>query len=51
MVSPRKLLSALPPDELADLMKKGEKKAWEQLEAIRLTTKIGRVLDDILERL
>ena len=51
MVQPHKLLSALPPDELAVLIKKGERKAWEQLEAIRLTTKIGRVLDQILDTL
>jgi len=47
-LSPRKLLSALSTEELGELINQGEKKTWERLEAIRLTTKIGRVLDDIL---
>lgn len=45
----RKVLSALTFDELAELIKKGEKATWPKIEAIRVTTKIGRVLDQILE--
>lgn len=51
MVAPHKLLSALPPKELAQLIKKGERKTWAKIESIRLTTKIGRILDEILIRL
>ncbi|MEM6965324.1 MAG: patatin-like phospholipase family protein [Bacteroidota bacterium] len=50
MVPPHKLLSPMPPDDLAALMRKGEKRAWAQLETIRITTKIGRVLSGIMEK-
>lgn len=47
-VKPRKLLSALSYKELKELITKGEKATWPKLEAIRITTKVGRVLDQIL---
>lgn len=46
----RKVLSALSFDELNELIRKGEKATWSKIEAIRITTKIGRILDKILER-
>lgn len=46
-VKPTKLLTALTYDELAELIRKGEQATWPKLEAIRLTTKIGRILDGI----
>ena len=45
----RKVLSSLSFEELSELIKRGEKATWPKIEAIRVTTKIGRVLDDILE--
>jgi len=45
----RKVLSALSFDELNELIRKGEKATWPKIEAIRVTTKIGRTLDKILE--
>ena len=45
----RKVLSALTFEELSELISRGEKATWPKIEAIRVTTKIGRVLDDILE--
>jgi len=48
-ISPKKILSALSFDEMNGLIKKGEKATWPKLEAIRTTTKIGRVLDQILD--
>ena len=47
-VRPRKLLSALSYKELTELITKGEQATWRELEAIRITTKVGRVLDQIL---
>ena len=45
----RKVLSAWSFDELKELIKRGEKATWPKIEAIRITTKIGRILDRILE--
>ena len=45
----RKVLSALSFEDLSELIRRGEKATWPKIEAIRVTTKIGRVLDDILE--
>jgi len=45
----RKALSALTYEELSALIEKGEKATWPKIAAIRVTTKIGRVLDKILE--
>ena len=36
-------------EELKDLIRKGEKATWPKIEAVRITTKIGRILDQILE--
>ncbi|MCR9286470.1 MAG: DUF3336 domain-containing protein [Bacteroidetes bacterium] len=49
IIKPRKVLSPLTYQELAELIIKGEKATWPKLEAIRVTTKIGRILDKILE--
>ena len=48
-IKPTRLLSTLTKDELADLITKGEKATWPQVEAIRICTKVGRILDEILE--
>lgn len=48
-INPRKLLSALSFDELNELIRNGEKATWPKVEAIRNTTKIGRILDQIVE--
>lgn len=50
LLRPGKLLAALSPEELLALIRKGEKTTWPKLEAIRITTKIGRVLDEILAK-
>ena len=42
------LLSYWSPEELSLLIDEGERATWPKMEAIRLTTKIGRVLDEIL---
>jgi NTE family protein len=49
VIKPRKLLATLTREELTGLIAKGEKATWPKLEAIRTCTKIGRLLDDILE--
>ena len=49
VLNARKVLSALSFEELSELIRRGEKATWPKIEAIRVTTKIGRVLDDILE--
>jgi len=49
VIKPTKLLSALTHEELTELIKKGEKATWPQLETIRICTKIGRILDKILK--
>lgn len=45
----RKILSKLSDDELLELMQEGERSTWPHIETIRTTTKISRVLDDILD--
>ncbi|MEM6724601.1 MAG: DUF3336 domain-containing protein [Bacteroidota bacterium] len=47
-VKPTKLLTSLTRDELLELLNKGEKATWPKIEMIRLTTKVGRILDQIL---
>jgi len=49
VVGPRTLLSQLTGEELADLIRSGEKATWPKLENIRITTRVGRLLDDILD--
>ena len=46
----RKVLSAWTYEELQDLIKRGEQATWPKIEAIRVTTKIGRILDQVLEK-
>ncbi len=48
-IRPTRLLSTLTRDELAELITKGEKATWPKVEAIRICTKVGRILDKILE--
>lgn len=43
------LLKVMSLDELSKLIKQGERASYPKIEAIRLTTKIGRTLDTILE--
>lgn len=49
VIKPNKLLAALTQEELTELIRKGEKATWPKLEAIRICTKVGRTLDEILE--
>ena len=48
-IRPKNLLSFLTYEELSELIRKGERATWPKLEAIRVCTKIGRILDAILE--
>jgi len=50
VLKPRQLLSVLKPAELAELILNGERATWPKVEAIRVTTKIGRLLDKILAK-
>ncbi len=43
-----KLLKMLSEEEMADLIKAGERATWPKVPAIRTTTRIGRTLDKIL---
>lgn len=45
-----KVLATWTPEELKAIIDQGEKATWPKLEAIRVTTKIGRILDEILEQ-
>lgn len=49
ILKPGKLLSSLTVEELKGIIHKGELATWPKIDAIRITTKIGRVLEDILE--
>lgn len=44
----RKATASWTPEELNVIIEQGEHASWRKLEAIRVTTKIGRVLDGIL---
>lgn len=46
---PRRLLTYLTPKEMMEMIRDGERATWPKVEAIRNTTKIGRILDDLLE--
>ena len=48
--NPAKLLSHLTEQELLALMEGGEKSAYPNIESIRICTKIGRTMDEILHR-
>ncbi len=49
--NPLKLLAHKSVEEVMDLMAMGERATWPKMEMIRIQTKIGHTLDDILERL
>lgn len=46
--NPLKLLSHRPVSEIKDLIRMGERATWPKIEMIRVQTKIGRTLDNIL---
>jgi predicted acylesterase/phospholipase RssA len=49
-ISPFKLLSPYTMEEVRSLMTVGEKATWPMLEQIRVSSKIGRTLDEILRQ-
>ena len=51
VVKPGNLLSTLSFEELKELIKTGERTTWPKIEAIRTTTKVGRLLDEIIDLL
>ncbi|MDK1025442.1 MAG: DUF3336 domain-containing protein, partial [Gammaproteobacteria bacterium] len=48
-VDPRKLLAQLTEEEVADLMLAGKRATWPKLEQIRISSKVGKTLDAILD--
>lgn len=50
MIRPWKALVPSSPEELADLIRAGERAVWPRIEMIRNCTKVGRVLDELLAR-
>lgn len=46
---PRRLLTHLTREEMLEMIRQGERATWPKIEAIRNCTKIGRVLDELLE--
>lgn len=48
-VDPRKLLAQLSQEEIKHLMDEGERSTWQNLEQIRISSKIGATLDEILD--
>ncbi|WP_223788803.1 DUF3336 domain-containing protein [Marinicella meishanensis] len=48
-VNPQKLLGQLNSDEIKELVFEGERATWSRLEQIKMCTKIGRKLDEILD--
>jgi NTE family protein len=51
LFNPLKLLANKSVDEVVELMAMGERATWPKIEQIRIQTRIGRTLDDILQRL
>ncbi|MFT7306321.1 MAG: TAG lipase/steryl ester hydrolase/phospholipase A2/LPA acyltransferase [Candidatus Azotimanducaceae bacterium] len=49
VVDPQKLLGQLTTDEINELVDEGERATWAKLEQIRVCSKIGRALDQILD--
>lgn len=49
--NPLRVLSHRSVDEIVDLIKMGEKATWPKIEQIRVQTKIGRKLNEILEQI
>ena len=50
LFNPLKILAHKSVDEVIELMNMGEKATWPKIEQIRIQTKIGRTLDNILLR-
>ena len=48
-VDPQKMMGRLTRDEIHELISEGEKATWPKLEQIRITSKIGKTLDRILD--
>jgi len=48
-VNPQKLLGKLTSDEIKNLVIEGERSTWSELEQIRVCSKIGHKLDEILD--
>jgi len=48
-VDPQKLLGHLTEEEIAELTSEGERATWANLEQIRISSKVGRTLDAILD--
>jgi TAG lipase/steryl ester hydrolase/phospholipase A2/LPA acyltransferase len=46
---PRRLLTLLTPEEMMEMIRHGERATWPKIEAIRSCTKIGRILEDMLD--
>lgn len=46
---PAKLMSRLSPFEIAELIRSGERTTWPKIEMIRTQTRVGRVLERILD--
>ena len=49
--NPMRLLGHRSKEEIVELIELGEKATWPKLEQIRIQTKIGRKLDDIMARM
>jgi TAG lipase/steryl ester hydrolase/phospholipase A2/LPA acyltransferase len=50
-VDPQKLLGQLTSEEINELVLEGERSTWLRIEQIRICSKIGQKLDDILDNL
>lgn len=50
LMSPLKLVSPNTYEEIAELMREGERQTWPRIEMIRISAKISRTLDGILKR-
>jgi predicted acylesterase/phospholipase RssA len=48
-VNPQKLLGQLTSDEIKELVMAGERSTWPELEQIKVCSKIGHTLDEILD--
>ena len=49
IIDPRKLLAQLSKEEIESLVSEGEHSTWPVLAQIRISSKIGQTLDDILD--
>jgi hypothetical protein len=48
-VNPQKLLGQLTSKEIDELVLEGERSTWQRLEQIKICSKIGQKLDNILD--